>query len=201
MSRYLAAVVPGLLWTLASLPGAPALLAAHDFAHSRCGFVVQVPDRWRAFEGEKDVAVALEGDPPAVIWIGPVWNESAPAGTPEAAAASAGAAFCLDCLRQDLLWFDRFTFAEGTAAASYAVYRTDLSTTDGRVIGRNGYRLQFFIVEDGTARSLGAQGWTRARAQAWLPPDRYAELEPQVLATVRSLRLLPPTAAAEACAQ
>jgi hypothetical protein len=93
--------------------------------------------------------------------------------------------YCLLCLQGRLVWVDRF--AQGAMTGRYLVEQRDL-TQNGVVVPH--YRLQFYLSDNGSSRGLAPNGWTWARAVAWIPVTRFSEMQATVLSIVRSLRFM-----------
>jgi len=176
---------------IAQIPAVQSLVRHEDPA---CGFSVVVPDKWEAFRRPNDHKAQMQNSKdtsktrPTVVWVGPIWDTKAAAGTPEALVLASAAAWCLDCLGSDLEWLDRYTFAAGSVSVVYTISKNvSLDYADGRRL-TNGIGMDFFIVENGTARGLGDDGWTRALLEAWVPAEDFGEMEPLIHAIVRTVR-------------
>jgi hypothetical protein len=192
MSRIAVVLALGLVLVAAQLsPAAPAPLElAEEHASSTCGFSFRFPSGWRN-QQEADRTMRLlspERGPEFFargiqVDFGPIHDVRLTQISADQLAQSAVGGYCLLCLQGRLVWVDRF--AQGPISGRYLMEQRDL-TSEGTVVPH--YRLQFYLSDNGSSRGLAPNGWTWARAVAWIPVVRFPEMHATVLSIVRSLR-------------
>jgi hypothetical protein len=172
-------------------PAAPAPLElAQEHASATCGFSFRFPNGWRDQE-ELDRTVRLlspeRGQEFFVrgvqVDFGPIRDVRLTQISADQLAQSAVGGYCLLCLQGRLVWVDRFT--QGSITGRYLMEQRDI-TREATTVPH--YRLQFYLSDNGSSRGLAPNGWTWARAVAWIPVARFAEMQVTVFSIVRSLR-------------
>jgi hypothetical protein len=170
--------------------------STEQYVSRACGLSFQHPTGWRRStdqqgqRGQLRILVESPEDPTTStqIIIGPVLDELPAQLTTENLALGMAAQNCLDCLRQSLVWVDRFM--AGTSAVSYTISLRDVRINNQL---HPHYALEYFMFNDGSARGLIEPGArTRAEVRAWVPAARLRTAEPVVSGVVRSLQLMRP---------
>jgi hypothetical protein len=178
----------------ALMPSRPVIAQAvltERYEDAACGFSFQYPAGWQRTQADDRRGQAfVTGVTPTLISFGPIRDVPAAQVSTEAIALALAAQQCLDCLRESLVWLDRFP--DGSRTVTWIVSRQTVTLSN---VNYPYLLAQFFLVDDGTARGLGAGGWTQAFVEFWAPPQEYRQRESEMLAMVRSLRFTRPQVA------
>jgi hypothetical protein len=167
--------------------------STEQYVDRACGFSFQYPVGWRRSTDQRTqlrIIVASPDDATisTLVSLGPILDELPAQLTTENLALGMAAHNCLDCLRERLVWVDRFMV--GTSAVSYTMSQQDIRINNQLYPH---YALEYFIFNDGTARGLTESGArTRAEVRAWIPVARLRAAEPVILGIVRSLQFTRP---------
>lgn len=155
-----------------------------------CGFAFQYPDGWVRLERDDRIAAVGYAEPlPTLALVGPVWDVQGQASSELISryALLISGQNCLDCLRESLVWIDRF--ADGPTVGTYTISRV-VFNIGGQPVPY--YNIDYVLYTEGTGRVQGPAGWTVTSAVFRVPIAIYRQMEPVVNAMVRSIRFTVP---------
>jgi hypothetical protein len=165
---------------------------SEEYRSATCGLVFRYPSGWdqrRPPDNSADVIVESRVIPTSVARVGPVEDWPVTRISPANIAQAVTAQNCLNCLRDSLVWLERYT--EGTRTVNYTIAANRFRESDGSV--HDFYVLDFHLTDEGTARGLGPGGWILTTARFAIPRAEYSERQHQVRAMVASIQFTRPT--------
>lgn len=177
--------------------------AAGQFENPSCGFRFQYPDGWNVSRlAGVDInrrSLVETPDGLALGNVGPVWDERASNAPADAVARARQAELCLFCFSQkerhdSLVWVDRFT--RGAKIIGLIIYKQD-RTVNGTALP--GYRVDFTMLDDGSARNLRPNGWTNAEALFWVYGPLLTARRPEIIDIVTSMEFTLPQLQPQDC--
>jgi hypothetical protein len=174
----------------ASASSQPAPPSSLQEERSDCGFSIGHPKEWAKYNRKNDDKLELDTNDELTIGVvvGPITQVSANPEAGEMLAQAAAGEYCLTCLRNKLVWVDRFI--ENGMTVSYTV-QADADKIWGQIVAY--YYLRFFLfTQDAPGRNPGNGAWTRAELNFYVPAAQYHQTEPVIQQVVRSFRFTQP---------